>query len=599
MKELISVLKSLGITAAVSLDDDYTSMLGTGSHQFVDIDSFLSAYGEKLTAVERACIDTLGAITLGDLFQDENAPDELKNKINRLMAADERQSLRVLSYLEAAFKDTPIAYNKISNIHQIGEFTGRGTIWFLDKEIQGQDGLPAIIPEITNASNQTDIPCLIVVFTSEDAFKNINDSWDKRYRYLYEQCRLDKDLAQSLAYSFFVISKKELLEKLETCKEDAQQYMADIITDCLGGFCVYNLLIKMEAYDGYAYENLKDWAKDARTAALENLYYNMVTEGASNAYRSIKTIHGLMHENTYTTHFGEVSKYILALKNLASSPADLELKISAETINDILCHHEWAQYQFLHKDVNTALSDINHGDVFECRCSYNGKELRSYIGVLSTQPCDCVIRAGKDQSKRKADMLTLLLFEKQALTHDMIDLEKSPKNDHKKTVQKVRDYGIFIGKETDDEGKWTAFYIDASSCCAAIHVKPFILDLTSLDNEGKAKLKSEAEIKEIVEQQKTQNWKGYLPELQSEIADFKARQDALQGKMADETEGLLSSIYGIPFSLEKQEFDICRIGHIESNLTELVSYHYVSHAYRTGKNCLIALHDPQNEQGDA
>lgn len=65
----------------------------------------------------------------------------------------------------------------------------------------------------------------------------------------------------------------------------------------------------------------------------------------------------------------------------------------------------------------------------------------------------------------------------------------------------------------------------------------------------------------------------------------------------DKLEQVLQSIYNIPISLRNHEFLIQRIGHLDTNLVEFASYHYTTHTYRTGKNSLIALHNP-NEQGE-
>lgn len=601
MKALIPVLKNLNISQAVSVDDDYS--LGsriTPEAASTGINDFLAAYGDKLADTEKQYIEDQGAATLGDLFEEEAAPNELKAKISSLLKADDR-SLAALSFLESAFQDTSIVYRKISDVYQIGDAAGQGTIWFLDKEIHGQDILPSAIHEIKRISEAADTPFLIVVFTSDDSFKEYNDSWDERYRYLYEECKLESDFAQKIAYSFFVISKHALREKLRYNGHAAAQYVEQIVIDSLGGCCVYYLLTRMNAYSQLAYTDLLDWSKNTRAAALENLYYNMLTEGASNAYQSIKAVHDLMQENVYTKYFEEVNGYVLAMRHLASLPKSSEEEICANAIGNIICQHDWAQFQFLHKDINAALSDVAYGDVFDCSIADSSTDDKHLIGVLITQPCDCIIRKNKGKTKRAANVLTLLLFKKQKLTLEMLSKPESKSDLSKWTemIRRIRNRGIFIGRETHPNGEWTSYYIDASECCGAININPFILDLTSLDAEGKSKLKSEEEIMVTIEQKKTQNWKEYLPELKDAIDDFKKKKNTLKEKIADEAESFLFSIYGIPFSIGNQEFGICRIGRMEHNLTELVNYYYISKTYRTGKDSMIVLSGAKDEQGDA
>ena len=55
------------------------------------------------------------------------------------------------------------------------------------------------------------------------------------------------------------------------------------------------------------------------------------------------------------------------------------------------------------------------------------------------------------------------------------------------------------------------------------------------------------------------------------------------GEKADE---VVYSLYNIPFSQKDNQFCIERIGHLEDNVVELISYNYITHTYRAGKNSL-------------
>jgi hypothetical protein len=69
----------------------------------------------------------------------------------------------------------------------------------------------------------------------------------------------------------------------------------------------------------------------------------------------------------------------------------------------------------------------------------------------------------------------------------------------------------------------------------------------------------------------------FYNELLSELPPEKSKQ-------------MLESIYEVPFSAETQQFMIVRLGRLETNLVEFISYHYVAHTYRTGKNSLLSIH---------
>jgi len=240
-------------------------------------------------------------------------------------------------------------------------------------------------------------------------------------------------------------------------------------------------------------------------------------------------------------------------------------------------------------------SDVLCGDVFSLQFGFYHEEPTSYIGVLITQPCDCVIREDKGRTKRKAHNFELVLFKDKECTRD--NLLAKGKSDWKKLIREIRNEGIFIGKTPSGNGNWSARYICAADLVTAIQIPSFILDLTSVSSQGMAQIISNEDLHEVILQKKTQNWTKYFHEFNSSINNFISTQDMLIKCAADYAEKILCEIYGIPFSLKKNAFEISRIGHLETNLIELISHHYIAHSYRVGKNSLIALHNP-SEQGE-
>lgn len=597
MKALIPVLESLKICRAISLDDEYDLTTKIAGRSLMGIDEFLSAYREKFSESELDKIDEAGVSTIGDLFGGKSISPELKDKVNAILDKGEKAmpDFSALSFLAEEFEETSVSFEKIYDFWGIEYAINEGLVWFLDKEMGKRDILPEVIPRIADKHFAQTKACLVVVFTSDDSFDALNCSWQKRFDYLSGQLGLEEQSAQGLSYSFFVISKTKVNEKLVFGKESACRYIEDILVDSLYGYCIYNLIMEMEKHTQESYVCMLEAAKNARGKTIETLCYNMVAEGESNVYHALKTIQDLMQEQEYTSRFEDSNEFILAIKRLALLPKEAPEMIASRAIDDIMLQYEWTQFQFMHRDVNVALSDISYGDIFSLQYAHGRREPQSYIGVLATQPCDCIIRENKGKVQRNAQSFTLLLFERKEISRRDL-LNKTQKN-WKDMIRKIRNEGIFIGQEKDDHGDWIAYYIQASSCISAIYVSPFILDLTSLDSEGKSKLTSIEERGQIIAKQKTQNWMTYLPVLEAEIKDFQEKQSVLVN-LGGKAEDFLHYIYGVPFSLEKHEFALERIGHLETNLTELISYHYVSHVYRTGKNSLIALHNGEHKQGD-
>lgn len=592
MKALIPVLESLDIGHAISLDDDHALSNTVSDYKLVGVEDFLNACGEEFTAEERDAIDEIGATTVGDLLEGTFIPHELSDKITTVLVNKERPMV-ALSFLESGFLESSVSYEKATHMESIQNAPSAGTIWFLDKEMGGRDVLPEVIPLISSKYLGDNIPCLIVVFTWYDQLDELNCSWQKRFEYLSNELHIPTNLAQVLSYSFFVISKRKVSEKLSVHEDTARRYIGKILIDCISGYCLYNLLEKMKNYTFKSYDNLYDMTKNANLATIENMCYNMVTEGEPNAYIELKNIQNLMQEQEYTSGFENCSQYISAMKRLAFLPTVSSDDIVSQTIDDIMLRYEWTRFQFIHKDINLAFSDVSYGDIFSLKYSFHHEDPKPYIGVLVTQPCDCVLREDKGDFKRSVHNFTLLLFESKPLSRQMLLGNK--KGSWKTMVRNLRNEGIFISCTKDGDGNWNAFYICASDCIATAQIDPFILDLTSLNVQGKSKLLNAEELNRVLSQKKTQNWMPFSQKLAASISDFSKNFKTLSENAADCAKGLLQDIYGIPFLIENQEFDIRRIGHLEANLTELISYHYVSHTYRTGKNSLIALHNDRDE----
>lgn len=585
MKALVPVLSSLDIHHAISLDDDYSMASKMERPELINIEDFFHACDEEFTEAERNSIEDVGASTIEDILQSEFLPQGLKDEVTQVLSSKVKP-VAALSFLENGFKDSDISYETIDDVCKVENAPNTGTIWFLDKEMGNRNVLPEVVPKIFCDFSNKGIPCLIVLFTMEDRLAELNASWDKRFFFLTEELKMEREDAEILSYSFFVISKKSVSKELEKDKQSAIKFVEDILINSLTGYCSFNIVAKMKRYGEDAYENLLNIAKNAQKSTIDTIRYNMVKEGEPNIYHSFKTVHDFMQEEQYTVRFNDIEKYILAIKRATqvSYLRSEEKEIVKQSIEDIILHHNWAQYQFIHKDTNISFQDVSYGDIF--RLSYEGLPC---IGVLITQPCDCVLRTGNDDKvvKRKAKYFTLLVYEE--LFCDKSSLSTSKSNIiHKSGI--IYDYQV-------THNDWKISYINAEKPKSALHVTPAILDLTSLNCEGKAVLLSNEEIRQCVDRKKTQNWEGYISEFQQDISAIQGMIRFLSEKIPDETakiKDILLSIYNIP--VENQEFYIQRIGHLDTNLVEFASYHYTTNTYRTGKNSLIALHN-QNEQG--
>ncbi len=389
MKDLIPVLESLSIGTAISLDDDYDTAYDPATQGMLRIDDFLNPpYRERFTEAEISEIEDSDAITISDLIMNNAISLGAKDKVTALLKdMKERQTLSSLRFLEDEFEGSSIEFQKIPTMDESLLNFEKGTIWFIDKEIKNHEILHEIVPRLSENRNRS-VPVIIVVFTSDINLAVLNTSWYKRYEYLVNDLSVDEESAEWLSYSFFVVLKKELDDRLPEDKESAESYLDEILSASMLGYCTYQIVQEMRFHGENAVEHLLGAAKDSNQRTFQNIQYNMIMEGEPNVYHAIKNILDYMQELEYMAGFEQYSRYIMAMKRLARIPQQPSETIGAQSLEDILRNYEWTQYQFVHKDVNRTFADIAYGDVFKLNCSVHSDECRAYIGILITQPCD-------------------------------------------------------------------------------------------------------------------------------------------------------------------------------------------------------------------
>ena len=604
MKDLIPVLESLSIGTAISLDDDYDTAYDPTTQGMQRIDDFLNPpYRERFTEAEISEIEDSGAITISDLITNNTISLGTKDKVAALLKdMKERQALSALRFLEDEFEGSSIEFLKIPTMDESLLNSEKGTIWFIDKEIKNHEILREIVPRLSKNCNRR-VPVIIIVFTSDINLAVLNTSWHKRYEYLINDLTVDKDSAEWLSYSFFVVLKKEIEDRLFKDKAGAETYLDDILSASLSGYCIYQIVQEMRCHRENAVNHLLESAKDSNQRTFQNIQYNMIMEGEPNVYHAIKSILNYMQEFEYMAGFEQYSRYLFAMKRLARIPQQPSETIGAQSLEDILRNYEWTQYQFVHKDVNRTFADIAYGDVFKLNCSVHSDECRAYIGILITQPCDCIIRKDKELTNRKATHFTLVLYEEKRIrpnTLAMPDItaRENTRDEWKNRIKKIRDRGIILASEKCENGI-IASYIDVGAPITAIQVLPFVLDLASLNKEGKAVLLNTIDLREALKQNKTRNWQEYSPELEKELEKHQAQIQSLYEKLDEKADEFIRSLYGISFSQQNRQFSLQRVGHLEDNMAELISFNYITHTYRAGKNSLLSLgFDFVNGEGD-
>ena len=577
MKDLIPLLEILEIKNAISIDDDYKD---NPAIPLTLINDFLDAHSELFTAEEIDYIYDGGWQTVRDCLDDASLSGVIKDKITQACSSGDI-SRKSLDFLAQGFEDSSISFSKYSDVADVSLAQEEGSILFLDKEMGGADALRSVLPKL--AEEQTSAARLFVVFTHDDEFGKLNQSYDKRLEHL-RSIGIDETLAEQLAYSFFVILKKKISELLTLSIDKAQSYLSDEIRQSLHGFCLSNILSKIQIHANNSLVKLSEITKDTTANTVEHLYYNILKEGDSNLYCGLNNIFHLMQEEEFTSDY-EIKKYTLCSKRLAALPYSNDAKLCAKGILDLVQHFEWAHFQFLHDNINDSYSDIAYGDVFALDAVSISDEPKT-VGVVITQPCDCTIH----NNGRKTQKITLAIFPVESFTAEDLNRPTGNKDKTQKweeTIKSLRDRAVIIGKQILPDASWKAYYINADTIKKAIQIEPFILDLASLNKEGKSILLDDASLKTAIASHKPSNWNRYAD---SVLAALHFYNELLSELPPEKSKQMLESIYEVPFSAETQQFMIVRLGRLETNLVEFISYHYVAHTYRTGKNSLLSIH---------
>ena len=403
MKDLIPALESLKINVAISLDDDYGMTYDSARLETLSVNDFLLLFQDRLSAPEITEIEDSGVLTILNLSTSEYISSATKEKVLGIIKG-EQSTPQELQFLEGGFKDSPVVFKKYVAMDTIPFNSEEGAIWFIDKEIGKRDILPEIIPRLSKNTLQG-VDTIVVVFTSDSNMEDLNNSWGRRYDYLVNNLSIENESAESLSYSFFVVLKSKISEFLSINEYAARDYLGRVLMASMSGYCTYKIIKKIQCHSGNAFSRLLEVAKSSNQRTFQNIQYNMVKEGEPNVYHAFKSILDYMQEFEYSDGFEQYSRYIMAMKRLARIPRQDSETINAQSLKDLLDHYDWAQFQFIHKDVNKTFADITYGDVFRLSYSVALDECRPYIGVLITQHV-----LTKNQSCLKVNVLRKVMF---------------------------------------------------------------------------------------------------------------------------------------------------------------------------------------------
>lgn len=585
MRCVPQILKNLGISDVYSIDDEYAGETISKEYRNTGIEEFLDLVGDELSTEAREAINDAGPSTVADLFSSTDIDQKTKDSVERILGEQAGES-EALTALENAFRLPDIEFHKLTSVDEIRDQGEGAALWLVDRKLHDLDILAGAVSAIDSDRGAGLLPNIIVIYTYSDELAGINSSWQERYKFLNERLGLGPEQSRKLAYSVFVISKTEVHRRLEHAQAAAVQYIDQVLTNALTCYCASNIISAMKSNAEHALDDLSAIAKDSTRSTLATIYYNMVAEGEPNSYRAFQTIFQLMQEAQYIGCFDRVEKFISAMKSISLDRRDTSATLRARTIEDIVKNNAWTRYQYAHTDVNLSYADVLYGDIF--KFTYNEAPI---IGILITQPCDCVIRKNErtNTSGRRAKDFTMLTYSPKKLSNSSLA-------EH---AERIQTKCVVIDYRTDLDGDgWEIDYIDLTEHAPVRSVPCFMMDLLSLDRDGNANLLNDDTIQAHVNKKKSNNWNDYCPILCQEVVNVRTQIEKLYDGMGIDAKNVVSSIYGVDYLPENGTFCIQRLGRLTPNLTAYACFEYLSHTYRVGKDSLIALHGTEEQGGE-
>lgn len=579
MKKLRPILENLNIRQVVSLDDEYNKSLDD-EIKTEEINYYTDEL--NLSTDESQFLYDSGYQIISELQEDSDIISQKIMQKIRISITETAATAETISspliWLENAINEiqsSTLRYEKISKPSDVSLVNVENTLWIIDKDIYGIDNIYNSISTINNKFG--DFLNIFIVYTYDNKLCYLNDSWDSRFKYL-RSIGFTKVEANNLAYQFFVFSKPERPQipgKIELKK---------VIYNSVIGHTVYSVYCNIKEANKKVFFQFDGLTKKISFERLSTFRYNVENEGEHNIYKLLNNVLNLMELQQYNEFMKQDEHYVNAFKKIISNTnGQQENEESIERLATITLLNDeylWNKYQSIDHDINLAYEDIQFGDVFDLELTdfYKNKFNvlnNQVIGIIITQSCDCIIR--KDQNTRKDTMIKLLIFEEQST----IPTDK---------IKEIFTNGIFLYK---NQNNTPYSFIMNNNYKGMLHLDDAILDLSTLNVDGKSIILKDEDLLKEIELRKPQIWN-------KKMYDNLKRDNFITNEIKDLSPALLKYFietkYGIKYDTTSNKFNLKRIGRLTHNNAHTILNHYINSISRIGKESptAIKLIDEQN-----
>lgn len=566
LKELIG---DIGISKIISIDDEWEQAEEHDSLSISDIslNEFVSQKAIRINEKQKEVISNVQINTVKELL--ENKSDELiklREKVCKKLEKKEYVIPEELKAIEDIAEDLGIPIHRAADKESVDYDNIGKNLFIIDIEMakQPRDDSDQVVQTIIDINQKRqDKLDLIVIYSNNDNSAVFDDFEDKK-RYVQEK------LKENITYNCVLIAHQICgLTKVKN-QDILATKLAETIENALLGHILFNYYQFEITKTNTVFNQLFSIPHEK----LDPLFFNSFFEGELFIDMLEKTRDGISYKielnEIKNERYNNILQMIQKVANRKSEKYNDELiaktsnrkkedyrySITKKSIETQSCKNI-TPYTLIDYSINKKYSNIASGDIFKIKYYSNQhNSLIESIGVLLTRDCNLVVRYDNKFAKIKRDknIGKLLLYNLQEI--EKFDVNKIKNN-------------VFIPIVIDDE----YYYLEKIKSDSIINIPLQVLDLCSLNEDGKAILPSDLE-KWI--RYKTYLSKKYfcdkIQEINDSICSLKHQfEEACATKEVFENDYLIDLLIGMNFSIEfsikDMEFSVTRIGRLEEHRT--------------------------------
>ena len=561
------MLNEYEIKNIISIDDGWViaekieeKMEKTGNDLNITIKDFCDIYGIEIIAEEKERYKEYGHILLREIENVKSSIPQTYLEICETLQVNIDGSLKTLQKILCQLEG-------IFNIYTGGKFESfyrtleGNTLYILDKDMgvnREYEFLEYIVSIIEERKAYTD---LVIVYSNQVAELLEHD---KKVEYLKIN---NKEHDLKILYQFWPLSK--ITDETQLVSGIKEMVSRSMYGKALSKMIELKEISIEKAFKDLFHiniDNLDDMIIDAYieggkiTESYDLLIDSLIKK---NVLDQILSTNVLTYEKGLLRYSAKRAEHIMKERDISTNNKYEKLRIESnkkKLLNSGTLLFNIADYSVNRKYDNPAMGDIY---VFT-----EAKSKQRYAGMLISQECSTMIRRDKyrDNVKRKADNLLLLLF-------DIVEIKEESIDEYSKKLDDciwpiIIDEKIYLLKNIK-----RSMYIDSD-----------ILDLCGLNASGRAEVQFEKESLEYKSVYSREYYEDFGQNIEKKIKNTISQVLRINGiESSDDEVGnmIISLAYGVEFN---KNFQLQRICKIDEKKTLHIIHEYLNGIAKIGLN---------------